>query len=227
MKKVLLILLLLIIYILPLLSVLFYQIDEKEGMSIIGFVSLYLIGAILSNLEISISSKKCLLYLCLSSLVMFISKILLTKVVISNNLNLGTSLFYHYNTIFVLINAIALLMVFKNIKIGDKAKSIITIISGSTFGVYLIHEDPNIKKLLWNDYVKDFLQRCSLFTYIFSVIGIACGIFLICITTDIIISRYIIPFIIPRKIKEHIHLICNKYDSFLYNSGRIEKETDK
>lgn len=51
----------------------------------------------------------------------------------------------------IVICSVALFVLFKNINIGKR--KVINKIAASTFGVYLIHENPIVKDLLWTDWL--------------------------------------------------------------------------
>lgn len=58
---------------------------------------------------------------------------------------------YNYYSITMLIRAISLFIFFLKIEISNKyLAQAISFISPATFGIYLIHENPNIRKFLWN-----------------------------------------------------------------------------
>lgn len=55
-----------------------------------------------------------------------------------------------YNSLTALVPAILLFIVFLNLKISNKSiGKIIALLSPLTFGVYLIHDEPHLRKLLW------------------------------------------------------------------------------
>ena len=56
------------------------------------------------------------------------------------------------HTIFIVICSVALFVFFKNIRLGHR--KIINRIAASTFGVYLIHENPVLNDLLWTKWLK-------------------------------------------------------------------------
>lgn len=67
----------------------------------------------------------------------------------------GNSL--NYNNIITLIEACALFLLFKQIKIKNVfAQKVILAISPLTLGVYLIHENPIIKMYLWNKWLHPY-----------------------------------------------------------------------
>ena len=63
----------------------------------------------------------------------------------------GTSIFYGYNSPFIVISSIALFLYFERkpeIKYG--MTSAISKVAASTFGVYLIHDNPLLRPVLWS-----------------------------------------------------------------------------
>lgn len=56
------------------------------------------------------------------------------------------------HTILIVICSVALFVFFKNIRLGHR--KIINQMAASTFGVYLIHENPVVNDLLWTDWLK-------------------------------------------------------------------------
>lgn len=70
-----------------------------------------------------------------------------------------TSVFYNYFSITVLIGAVCLFKIFLNIKIkSDLINKLISLFAPTTFGIYLIHENPNFRIILWNffNWINDF-----------------------------------------------------------------------
>ena len=117
---------------------------------------------------------------------MFASKVVLNYIVVKFDMDVGSALLYNYNTIFQLINAALLLMLFKDIKIKQRGAKLISFISASTFGIYLIHEQPEMRELLWNDSLKELLLESNWATYVVLSFAIPVAVFVICLVVDII-----------------------------------------
>ena len=220
-KKILLVLLVVTMYIEPLLSIVFFQIDPQEGMSVIGFISLYLIGGLSATLNFEIKRKWNFVFLLISVSVMFISKLLLSYVVNSHNLNFGTALLYHYNSIFVLLNALLLLLLFKNIQPKGFLLMFVRKFSPYVFGVYLIHEEPSIRRILWNSNLATLLQSQNALLYLLLTIGIAFAVLGGCLFLDYFISKLVLSKIVPKRIQQFFMTVCNKFDSLLYSSPEV------
>ncbi len=93
-------------------------------------------------------------------------------------------LIYHSPTI--VINAIALLLLFRQLRIRSTAVSrIITLLAPSAFYVYIIHTHP----LIWEHILKGAFSAWSSLSpavVIFPVLGAALGIYLVCSAIDLV-----------------------------------------
>lgn len=89
-----------------------------------------------------------------------------------------TSFFYSYNSILVVPASIGLFMAMRTVKVEGKAAKVIGFFAPLAFGVYLIHDHPSIRPMLWS-ILKPyrFADPIRLIPY-----GAACvaGIFLVC-----------------------------------------------
>lgn len=195
MHKIMVCIILIFFYIEPLFSVVFYQYDLTKGYGIIIFVTLYIIGAFMARCEDEIIVKKrySALLLLVSMGMMFLSKIILQLIVDRFGLTLGTGLLYHHDSIFVLINAIALFELFKQIEISNPViQKYIRWVSPSVFAVYLIHEKPAVRKLIWNDdHLAHFLEQCDFGIYVMSVAFVGIAVFVVCIVIDKILTWFL------------------------------------
>lgn len=172
-------------YILPIFAIVFPPIDPSLGYGIIGMVTLYILGGYIRRMEINISYKKCSFFLLINNCIVFGSKIVLTWLAGKLDLEVGTSLLYRYNTFFQLINAILLLILFKQINLSRKMENFVYSVSGSVFSVYLIHEQSNIRELLWkNKSILNLLNTTNLVEFIVSCICITFTVFVICVLLD-------------------------------------------
>ena len=214
MHGVLVIIILLFFYIEPMLSAVFYEYDPTEGFSIIAFISLYVVGAYLSKCE-DLSKKYCLLLLSGSSILMLFSKIILELIVKSLGLSFGTGLLYHNNSIFVLVNAVALFELFKQININTEMQKIVKWITPSVFAVYLIHEKPMIRKLIWSQQLAKILQGSDLLFYCIIILAIGCGVFAIGIVIDKILIKVIFRRVVNSKAALKLKGYCESYNELI------------
>lgn len=66
----------------------------------------------------------------------------------------GTRIFYSYSAPLVLFGAIALFIFFLNFNIKEKYKKIVMFFSSATFGVYLIHMNLDVYRIIFKDIFK-------------------------------------------------------------------------
>ena len=173
-------------YVLPIFQIVFMQFDVSEGMGIIGFITLYIIGHALKRFKIKIPKVACVFGIILNCAMIFASKIVLAFIVEKLQMNVGSSLLYNYNMITQLVNAVLLLFLFKEIKIKKTGAKIISFISASTFGIYLLHEHPNIRGVIWNEWLKKLLLESNGITYVVLSLAIPIVLFLLCLIIDVV-----------------------------------------
>ena len=75
-------------------------------------------------------------------------------------------------------------MLFKQINFNGKISKFIANINVSIFSVYLIHENPYIRKLIWSDSLCKKMINMNFISYVAIVILIPIIIFIICIIID-------------------------------------------
>ncbi len=212
--SVLVIVILIFFYIEPLFSVVFYEYDVTEGFSLVAFVTLYIIGAYLARCQ-SIPKKHCVCIIIGSCLLMLISKITLEMIVVRYGLNFGTGLLYHNNSIFVLINAIALFELFKQINLNVQMQKAVVWISPSVFSVYLLHEKPAMRKVIWNDQLLSILKDSGWLVYCIIVIGIGIGLFAIGLVVDKFFVGTMFKIVERSNVTKKVKELCEKYDSIV------------
>lgn len=115
----------------------------------------------------------------------------------------------YYNSVFVLLGAISLFIFFMNLKInGKNITSIIKWIVPKSFAVYLIHEQPVFRDVLWQKII--MIERYSenaislLLTFLISTVII----FIVCILIDTV--RSTLTNKIENKLADHFEMIINK-----------------
>ena len=92
--------------------------------------------------------------------------------------------FIRYISPTILVAAICLICFFSKIRIKERMKKVISAMSTSAFSVYLIHTHPLIFELLGGKF--RWIAKLPLFHMIIAILGMALGIFGICISIDII-----------------------------------------
>ncbi len=107
---------------------------------------------------------------------------------ISNRLGFegrGTSLFTEYTSITMLCMSLSLFMIFVRFpenKYSNRVRKIIMFFSGSTFSVYLIHENIYVKQWLWSTF--NPIEWMNTGYFWIRLVLIVIGIFLICSIID-------------------------------------------
>lgn len=157
----------------------FDVIDNTQGYGIIWFITLYVIAGYI-RLYGKEKNKKylyLLLYVIISAFI-YLSRIVMTKVFPDGKIQYN--MFYAYNSVPVTLSSICLFMFFKQVKLHKEfMKKIVLKIAPLTFAVYLIHEHPLIRKILYTK-----ILHTDLFLYskkfMISIFLSCIGIFITC-----------------------------------------------
>ena len=122
------------------------------------------------------------------------------------------SLFFSYNSIFCVLGTICIFQYFRGIEIKTYwMQKVINIVAPLTFAVYLIHDQSDIRQILWNYLgLYNYAQSSYL---LLKIITISIGIFVICCFFDKI--RKII--VEKSNINKHILLSCNNIEKWIYS----------
>ncbi len=151
-------------------------------------IILYLIGAYISKYRVFAGTKNrwlILLFVCSTALT-YLTKALLP--VIENQLfgevKYSGSLF-NYTSITVLISAISLLLLFAKLKTNKLFCNMIAFLVPMSFGVYLIHENPFIRRCFISGRFV-FLLDLDIPVMILVLIGCVIGVYILCSAIDLI-----------------------------------------
>ena len=123
------------------------------GYGIVWFVALYLLAAYLRRYYTpDFRTGRHLLRFAVFALLVPLSKFCvmwLSKTPLLQDVKLSDT-FFKYNSILVLLSSLFAFLLFLNLKINNRilAKGI-AVIAPLTFGVYLIHEHPSLRGILW------------------------------------------------------------------------------
>lgn len=161
--------------------------DTNNGYGIIWFVCLYFVAGYVRVYiaENSFPQKNSLMIYLAMSLIIFLSKIVITYITsITGFGETMTNTLYKYNSIVTFISSFSLFVFFLNINIKNTLlNKIILIISPFTFGVYLIHEHFALRQLLWSEIIVP-LRYVSLWYFPLISICIILAIFISCVFID-------------------------------------------
>lgn len=89
-----------------------------------------------------------------------------------------TSLFYDFTSLLVIPASIGLFLAIRTIHVGNKAGKLISFLAPLSFGVYLIHDHPSVRPLLWR-WLKPYALADSLWMLPYAAVCIV-GIFSVC-----------------------------------------------
>lgn len=194
-------------------------IDIESGYSLYNFIYLYLIGA---YINIFFKNKKLNSYvlMCIylsSSLLLATFNVCVSKLV---GHNWGH---YSYNFILIFISSLTLFLFFRELKIKN---NLINKLSGLTFGVYIIHEHPYIRKRIYN--IFNYKEHFNNNDFILYAILVICTIYTLSMLIEYI--RQCLFTHIPKcninfydKIK---NVIVNKLNIIASNNINIEEQYD-
>lgn len=144
---------------------------------------IYLLGAAL-RLEIVKFNKDGILILFLLGLFFFVLKIVPLLHADKINLNEVTK-YFDLQSIYAFTTAISIFYIFSNINIKYSKK--INYIAASSFGVYLLHDNP-FSRLLWHNFNVHRLVASQYFIFYYILISIS--IFAVCVVVDKILMFF-------------------------------------
>lgn len=179
------------------------------------FFLMYLIGAYIGKYNF-IYNKKIIIILVLTSLMLIFSVIgldLLIDIIKRPSLLKYSTYFFKRDSILMIILSVCIFLMFTNKSYENKA---INYISNSTFAVYLIHDNPLIRQLLWSIILKVNLFAKSSFLVIYIPVTVLL-VFFTCILIDKLKNKILNGFMtkassrIDMFIKKIINNIENYY----------------
>ncbi len=171
----------------------------------ISLIVIYLIGGYLKKYGIRfLDSNKNNISISIIIFIIFIMNIIMLSIeILAIKIPLLQDKWMYFNgerSIFVLILAILLFSVFKNLNI--KNNKIINKIAATTFGIYLVHENIFLKDIIWNKIVQGAKFINSPFLILNAILGVL-GVFIISSIIYWVVENAIIVNLI--KIIENIY----------------------
>ena len=193
--------------------------NNNYGYSLSNFIMLYFIGSYISKYNIRVFKeldKKTLrlililIILLSSALNLFIFSLLNTiqdkSEFIKYIADIAINARYSYCNPLIIISSISYFLLFKTFNIKNK---IITYISTLTFGVYLIHDNKLIRKVLYNSILNIPLETIHTNIIIPKIIIYTLLIFLVCSIIELI-RKYIFKYIYNKKLSKIIRVKISK-----------------
>lgn len=153
-----------------------------NGMDYTWFAALYIIAAYFRKYSIPnwLTTKRCIGAYIICSLITGGVRIPLG--ILSSYLGFGytlSGLFFRYNSILVMLASVMLFCFFLKLEIKNvKFKKIILQISPLTFAVYLIHDHPMVRNLLWHSLPMEQWYTSGIFVTLIMMIMTTLGIFI-------------------------------------------------
>ena len=134
----------------------------NSGFSVLWLAIMYMSGGYISKYNVfsNWSVKKSLIGYFVCILLAFASRIILaliTSKVLGNYYRIN--FFIEYQSPLMVAAAIFLFNAFRKVNIKDKGKAFIRIVAPTSFGVYLIHENPIIRSLVITDKFIPYLSK--------------------------------------------------------------------
>ena len=138
--------------------------DMQERLKYLGnwslwFVTLYIISAYIKRYGITCSNRRLVIAAVGFLLMIFTSRILIDNVssVITGSIS-GTDLLTHNNSPLMLGLALSIFLLFQNLKSQLLIGKIIEMVAPLTFGIYLFHEHPSLRALLYPTIHQAFMR---------------------------------------------------------------------
>ncbi len=152
------------------------------GMDYEWLIPLYIIGGYIRKFGIPCGKNKALVGYVLCSLITGLVRVPLGLV---SNRIVGSyvlsGLFFRYNSITVVMASVFLFWFLLNLNIGnDRLKRTIIWFGPLTFAVYLIHDNSNVRNILWKILPMEQLYAGGIMMYLGGLIVIAPTIFVVC-----------------------------------------------
>lgn len=163
------------------------------GYTFIWFIVLYWVAAYIKRyvrVENISRSRAGIVYLLGASVMMFswiLISVLKKRYYFLENY---TGYYIRYNSIAATVSSVSLFLFALSFKVSnERIIRLIRVVAPSTFGVYLIHDNPFIREVLWNRIVAFSLENINpLFPL--KVVGIIFLIFTICSIIDIVRGKF-------------------------------------
>lgn len=186
---------------------------HRFGQSVLWFIVLYLIAAYIRLYADAYHGKKVVVTFCVSILFINLTWLSLSLLGIAIGIKLSgvfTDYFYHYNSLPVLIASVSLFIWFKRLNIKRNSfKIMISIASPLCFGVYLIHDNPNMRDFIWNR-LNAMTDNTIVYPIVVAIYGTI--VFIACLVIDFFRSQL---FAIVNQREEYKKVLA-KADNYLY-----------
>ncbi len=151
-------------------------------------LEIYCIGAYIAKYGLRIeklNTEKIILLFITFSVINYI----LTIIALFDIIKTGDPLFFcGQNKVFVVIISVLLFLYFKKLEV--KHSSIINTTAATTFGIYLIHDHPFLRNIIWNTVFKNQLYVNSPYLSLIALTKVA-AVFVVCALIEYLRIKYI------------------------------------
>ena len=175
--------------------------------NILWFILLYLIGGYIKLHVRKIKNKYLYILVCVISYFIIFIRTITNNNVLESDKYIITN-YIGMNDFFILLVSIFLILFFSNLDI--KYNKYINIVSSTTLGIYLIHDNPSVRAFLWTNYFKLFEITKSKYL-ILSSVKVIFTVFFVCMIIDFI-RKYIVEVLLKRKIEQFYEILLSLND---------------
>ncbi len=152
--------------------------------SLVWFIYLYILAAYIRKNIMKISSKIAAFYACVTLAILVVTTIIFDIISIKKpKLYEQATRLYGMEMFPVLVISVGLFLVVLNLDM--KNNKYINVISSTTFGIYLIHDDVWVKEWLWGTVIHQVSYAYSYYLVVYSV-GSIMLVFAICMIIDLV-----------------------------------------
>ncbi len=162
-----------------------------EGNNLTWFITLYAIAGYIRLYGLNPKIKRS--HYLISFITLSLITILLTIMFAccgkyTHELYNYTTYLFRQNMLTILLISISLFMFFVNTNI--KTNKIINLVSSTTFGIYLIHDDGLVRSFIWHRLFKNFKYQSSLWLIPYSI-SVSLLVFVVCCIIDLIRIKFL------------------------------------
>lgn len=184
-------------------------------------VLMYMIGAYIRKYDIKIDNKK--INIALIVLITALVAISIVSMLLSVRfpaLSAGMTYLSKGNSVFVFLIAILIFLKFKSLDI--KNNNFILFLGGTSFAVYLISDNPNLRNYLWNEvYMANNYINKDWYLLILNITFSVITIYLVCSIIEFVRKYTIEKFFLKLKF---INYFCEKIDKKIKIDDGQEKK---
>lgn len=160
----------------------------NQGYSAFWLILMYITGGVISKCDIgkNLSKLQCSAYFLLMILITWGYQMIVTYLNTYSQAGITPLNVFRYVTPTIVLASIFLLLLFSKIIINNlTSQKVITILSNTTLGVYLIHDNPIVREHIITGYAKEFATY-PVFKMIGAILLGSATIYVVCTLIDIV-----------------------------------------